>query len=40
MVSKQQRVRIATFIERPNRFLARVEVDGDIVEVFVPNPGR
>ncbi|MCK4565788.1 MAG: DNA/RNA nuclease SfsA [Candidatus Thorarchaeota archaeon] len=39
-MSKQQRVRIATFIERPNRFLARVEVDGDIVEVFVPNPGR
>jgi len=39
-VSKQQHVRKATFIERPNRFLARVEVDGDIVEVFVPNPGR
>lgn len=39
-MSKQQRVRLATFIERPNRFLARVEVEGDIVEVFVPNPGR
>ncbi len=39
-MSKQQRVRIAIFIERPNRFLAKVEVDGDIVEVFVPNPGR
>jgi len=39
-VSESQRVRTATFLERPNRFLARVEVDGDVVEVFVPNPGR
>jgi len=39
-VSKQKRVRSATFVERPNRFLARVEVDGEIVETFVPNPGR
>ena len=36
----QKRVRIGKFLERPNRFLARVEVDGNIVEVFVPNPGR
>lgn len=39
-MSKQMRVRAATFIERPNRFLAKVEIDGDIVESFVPNPGR
>lgn len=39
-MSKQKRVRSATFVERPNRFLARVEVDGEIVETFVPNPGR
>ena len=36
----QKRVRPATFIERPNRFLAQVELDGEIVEAFVPNPGR
>lgn len=28
------------FIERPNRFLAKVEIDGRVVETFVPNPGR
>jgi len=39
-VSSQKRVRIGKFVERPNRFLARVEVDGKIEEVFVPNPGR
>jgi sugar fermentation stimulation protein A len=39
-VSSQKRVRIGKFIERPNRFLARVEIEGQIEEVFVPNPGR
>lgn len=39
-MSKQKRVRNAIFVERPNRFLAQVEVDGKIVEAFVPNPGR
>lgn len=39
-MKNQRQVKTATFIERPNRFLARVEVDGKIVEVFVPNPGR
>ncbi|TFG32710.1 DNA/RNA nuclease SfsA [Candidatus Thorarchaeota archaeon] len=39
-MSSQQRIRIGTFVERPNRFLAYVDVDGEIVEVFVPNPGR
>lgn len=28
------------FLERPNRFLAIIAVKGEIVEVFVPNPGR
>ena len=39
-MSTKTRVRIGKFIERPNRFLARVEIDGQIEEVFVPNPGR
>ncbi|MGY5872498.1 MAG: DNA/RNA nuclease SfsA [Candidatus Thorarchaeota archaeon] len=39
-MSKKKRVRVAKFIERPNRFLARVEVNGDVIEAFVPNPGR
>ena len=30
----------AVFLERPNRFLARMSVGGEAVEVFVPNPGR
>jgi sugar fermentation stimulation protein A len=30
----------AKFIERPNRFLARVELNGKLVDSFVPNPGR
>jgi sugar fermentation stimulation protein A len=28
------------FVERPNRFLAKVAIEGGVVEVFVPNPGR
>ncbi len=30
----------AIFIERPNRFLTRVEIDGKIVESHLPDPGR
>lgn len=30
----------AKFIERPNRFLARVELQNGIVEAHVPDPGR
>jgi len=30
----------ATFLERPNRYLAIVELDGENVEAYVPNPGR
>ena len=33
-------MRKAAFVDRPNRFLAHVEVDGEILEVYVPNPGR
>ena len=36
----QKRVRIGKFLERPNRFLALVEIEGKIEKVFVPNPGR
>ncbi|MFW9909447.1 MAG: DNA/RNA nuclease SfsA [Candidatus Thorarchaeota archaeon] len=28
------------FIDRPNRFLGRVLLNGNAVEVFIPNPGR
>lgn len=28
------------FIERPNRFLGRVILDGKMTDVFIPNPGR
>jgi sugar fermentation stimulation protein A len=40
IVKNQRQVRTAIFIERPNRFLGRVELDGEIVEAFIPNPGR
>lgn len=30
----------ATLIDRPNRFLGRVEIRGKIVDAFIPNPGR
>jgi sugar fermentation stimulation protein A len=30
----------ALLIDRPNRFLGRVELEGRLVEVFIPNPGR
>ncbi|MGY5875739.1 MAG: DNA/RNA nuclease SfsA [Candidatus Thorarchaeota archaeon] len=29
-----------TFVERPNRFLGRVKIRDQVVEVFIPNPGR
>ena len=40
IVTNHEQVRKAKFLERPNRFLARVEIDGEVVDVFVPNPGR
>ncbi len=30
----------ALFLERPNRFLSVLEIEGEEVEAFVPNPGR
>ena len=30
----------AKFIERPNRFLTRVELNGKIVDSHLPDPGR
>jgi sugar fermentation stimulation protein A len=30
----------AVLIDRPNRFLGRVLIDGRTTEVFIPNPGR
>lgn len=30
----------ATFIERPNRFVAYVDIDGTVERVHVPDPGR
>ncbi len=30
----------ATFLARPNRFLGEVELEGRIVQCFIPNPGR
>jgi len=35
-----QGVRKAVLIDRPNRFLGRVCLDGQVTEVFIPNPGR
>jgi sugar fermentation stimulation protein A len=32
--------RIATFLERPNRFLVRCRLRGRTVSAFLPNPGR
>lgn len=30
----------ATFLERPNRFLGNVQINGRHVQCFIPNPGR
>ena len=35
-----ERITAATLIDRPNRFLGRVRLDGQVTEVFIPNPGR
>lgn len=37
---KYPKVRKAIFLERPNRFIARVELDGEPVVVHVKNTGR
>jgi sugar fermentation stimulation protein A len=35
-----QDTRVATFLNRPNRFLVRCELNGRAVSAFLPNPGR
>ena len=35
-----QNVRAAKFIDRPNRFIAHVELDGNVETVHVKNTGR
>ena len=30
----------AVFLERPNRFLTKIEIDGKVVESHLPDPGR
>ena len=30
----------AIFLDRPNRFLGKVQIEENIVECFIPNPGR
>jgi sugar fermentation stimulation protein A len=34
------KIKKGKFIDRPNRFLARVDIGSKVVESFVPNPGR
>ena len=40
MMINTQGIRKAVLIDRPNRFLGRVRLDGQVKEVFIPNPGR
>lgn len=37
---KYEKVKRGVFIERPNRFIARVEIDGSVETVHVKNTGR
>ena len=37
---KYERVEIGRFVERPNRFIAKIEIDGKIETVHVKNTGR
>ncbi len=34
------KIHVCKLIDRPNRFLGRVNLRGDTTEVFIPNPGR
>ena len=36
----KSQVSAATLLDRPNRFLGLVNLDGEVVEAFIPNPGR
>ena len=33
-------IRKGTFVDRPNRFIAHVSLDDDVVTCHMPNPGR
>ena len=35
-----ERIQVGRFIERPNRFIARIEINGNIETVHVKNTGR
>jgi sugar fermentation stimulation protein A len=37
---RSSRLHEASFIERPNRFIVRAELDGAVVDAHCPNPGR
>lgn len=39
-MSLSPRIKKAVLIERPNRFLGRVLLEGRVTEAFIPNPGR
>ncbi|MBY8996663.1 MAG: DNA/RNA nuclease SfsA [Candidatus Thorarchaeota archaeon] len=39
-MTKTAGIRKAVLIDRPNRFLGRVRLDGQVTEAFIPNPGR
>lgn len=33
-------VRVARFLARPNRFVLRCDLDGTVIDAYLPNPGR
>lgn len=35
-----ENVQTATFVERPNRFVVHLELQGQIIAAHLPNPGR
>ena len=37
---KYERVTTGTFVSRPNRFIAKVEIDGKVETVHVKNTGQ
>lgn len=39
-MSFSPRIKKAVLIDRPNRFLGRVLLEGRVTEAFIPNPGR
>jgi len=39
-MNETKEIKKAILVDRPNRFLGRVRLDGEVTEVFIPNPGR